>query len=123
MLKFLKPRPKPKRPHSAEPDATELAVAEANDFSGTESIDDARPLIALCGEPEDPFPKGACDRHTDTPAEDACSDCGRSYCKGCLVWPFGQKSEPLCIGCALVAGGVRRRPKLVSKRRAKAGTR
>ena len=48
-----------------------------------------------------------------------CGRCGHEFCPECVVFPFGLKKPPLCIACALEAGGVSRqhtgRPKLTER--------
>jgi hypothetical protein len=44
------------------------------------------------------------------PADHVCGTCGYDFCAECVVFPFGLARPPMCITCALVAGGVRRRP-------------
>ena len=41
-----------------------------------------------------------------------CKTCGGPFCAECLIYPFGEKKPPLCIPCALVVGGVRRKSRL-----------
>lgn len=48
-----------------------------------------------------------CLRHYEEPITDYCRDCNHPYCARCLVYSFGPKKPPLCVGCALHAGGVR----------------
>lgn len=48
-----------------------------------------------------------CVRHMEEPAANACGDCAREFCTRCLVYSFGPKKPPMCINCALYAGGVR----------------
>jgi len=50
---------------------------------------------------------GACAKHFAARAVGACDDCGELWCSQCLV-PTTRKRQPTrCIGCALVAAGVR----------------
>jgi hypothetical protein len=51
---------------------------------------------------------GRCDRHQFNEAVARCARCNASFCTECFVYPFGRKRPPLCVPCALVAGGVRR---------------
>lgn len=48
-----------------------------------------------------------CLRHYEEPIADRCRDCQHPYCARCLVYSFGPKKPPLCVACALHAGGVR----------------
>ena len=48
-----------------------------------------------------------CLRHYEEPIADHCRDCHQPYCGRCLVYSFGPKKPPLCVGCALHAGGIR----------------
>lgn len=50
---------------------------------------------------------GFCDKHSFEIAEDFCGACGRSFCAECLLYPFGPKKAPLCLDCAITAGGLR----------------
>ena len=59
-------------------------------------------------------------------SEQICGRCGHDFCRECVVFPFGLRKPPMCIACALEAGGVRHqhtgRPKLAQgevKRRLK----
>ena len=38
-----------------------------------------------------------------------CNECGADFCSDCVIYPFGEKKPPLCVPCALVVGGIRRR--------------
>jgi hypothetical protein len=51
----------------------------------------------------------ACGRHPFEVAAATCKRCRSAHCSECLVFPFGPQRPPLCISCALVAGGIRRR--------------
>jgi hypothetical protein len=75
------------------------------------TIDD----LQLGPEPADE-PTQHCVKHQFDVAEDHCTSCGESFCPGCLVYPFGL-ARPLCIPCALVAGGVHLRGAHGRKRR------
>lgn len=57
----------------------------------------------------DPFVPGVCDRHRHGRAVGLCRRCGHDFCGDCLVRPFGTSEPALCVECALVVGGVRRR--------------
>ena len=62
---------------------------------------------------------GRCDKHPFEASSARCRECGGEYCPDCLVYPFGEKKPPFCIGCAIAAAGVRSssaRPHRVSKR-------
>jgi hypothetical protein len=48
-----------------------------------------------------------CLRHTEEPSTGECRSCHGSYCARCLVYSFGPKKPPFCVGCALRASGVR----------------
>ena len=48
-----------------------------------------------------------CLRHTEEPTTGECRSCHGSYCARCLVYSFGPKKPPFCVGCALRASGVR----------------
>jgi hypothetical protein len=49
-----------------------------------------------------------CDRHPFDQAAGQCRACRTEFCATCLVYPFGHRKPPLCVACALAAGGVRR---------------
>ncbi|MCU1460300.1 MAG: hypothetical protein JWO37_375 [Acidimicrobiales bacterium] len=49
-----------------------------------------------------------CAKHIFEMAAGQCRMCHTGFCEECLVWSHGPKRPPLCIGCALAAGGVRR---------------
>ncbi len=52
-------------------------------------------------------------------SDHVCGRCGHEFCPECVVFPFGLAKAPLCISCALEAGGVRKqhtgRPRLANK--------
>lgn len=48
-------------------------------------------------------------KHPMTIGDHVCSGCGHSFCRECIVFPFGVDRPGLCIGCALERGGVRAR--------------
>src|SRR5690606_34546969 len=48
-----------------------------------------------------------CLRHMEEPSTGECRSCHGTYCSRCLVYSFGPKKPPFCVGCALVASGVR----------------
>ena len=48
-----------------------------------------------------------CVRHYEEPMAATCRSCKASFCGRCLVYAFGPKKPPFCIGCALNAGGIR----------------
>ena len=55
-----------------------------------------------------------CVRHFEESMEATCRTCGAPFCGRCLVFAFGPKKPPYCIGCALSAGGVRNNYRPVS---------
>jgi hypothetical protein len=64
----------------------------------------------------------SCGKHPHETGSAICRRCGDAWCRDCLVYAFGPKQPPYCMGCAMVAGGVRTagtRPAL-SKRQLKA---
>lgn len=64
----------------------------------------------------------SCEKHRHERGVALCGRCGESWCEQCLVYAFGPKKPPYCMGCAMFAGGVRTaaaRPAL-SKRELKA---
>ena len=50
---------------------------------------------------------GYCLRHMEEPSTASCRSCNGSYCARCLVFAFGPKKPPYCVGCALHVSGVR----------------
>ena len=48
-----------------------------------------------------------CMRHYEEPEVARCRTCERPFCNSCLVFAFGPKKPPYCVGCALTASGVR----------------
>ena len=42
------------------------------------------------------------------PAVDVCGGCVETYCRECLVYPFGAGGAPYCLACAVTAAGLRR---------------
>lgn len=48
-----------------------------------------------------------CLRHYEEPIADRCRSCNHPFCGRCLVYAFGPKKPPYCVGCALTASGVR----------------
>ncbi|MEO6987798.1 MAG: hypothetical protein ABI239_04040 [Aquihabitans sp.] len=48
-----------------------------------------------------------CLRHYEEPVTDHCRSCNHPFCSRCLVYSFGPKKPPYCVGCALTASGVR----------------
>ncbi len=62
----------------------------------------------------------SCVRHPMAVAEYVCGSCGHDHCAECVVFPKGHGRPPLCIPCALEAGGVRSagtaRPTRMSRR-------
>ena len=51
----------------------------------------------------------SCAQHQFDEASGTCSSCGAPFCAECLIYPFGDRKPPLCVPCALVAGGIRRK--------------
>ncbi|MDP1804152.1 MAG: hypothetical protein Q8K72_03210, partial [Acidimicrobiales bacterium] len=49
----------------------------------------------------------SCSKHPHEQGAAVCRRCGDSWCSTCLVYAFGPKKPPYCMGCAMVAGGVR----------------
>lgn len=49
----------------------------------------------------------SCIKHPHEPGVAICGRCGGSWCSTCIVYPFGERKPPLCMGCAMVAAGVR----------------
>jgi hypothetical protein len=43
----------------------------------------------------------------EEPSTGECRNCHGAYCARCLVYSFGPKKPPFCVGCALRASGVR----------------
>ncbi len=48
-----------------------------------------------------------CLRHFEEPVVAHCRECHQPFCSRCLVYSFGPKKPPYCLGCALHASGVR----------------
>ena len=48
-----------------------------------------------------------CLRHMEEPSTAQCRNCQGTYCNRCLVFSFGPRKPPYCVGCALHASGVR----------------
>lgn len=48
-----------------------------------------------------------CQRHLMEPAVDVCGGCIETYCRECLVYPFGAGGAPYCVACAVTAAGLR----------------
>lgn len=48
-----------------------------------------------------------CLRHMEEPSAAQCRSCRGTYCARCLVYSFGPRKPPFCVGCALHASGVR----------------
>ncbi len=53
-----------------------------------------------------------CAKHPFDVASATCGSCRDAFCPECVIYPFGEKKPPMCVPCALVAGGVRRKAKL-----------
>ncbi|MBI2708269.1 MAG: B-box zinc finger protein [Actinobacteria bacterium] len=51
---------------------------------------------------------GRCANHSFERSHRLCGTCGRAFCEDCLVFPFGPRKAPLCMQCAVVAGGLRK---------------
>lgn len=49
----------------------------------------------------------SCAKHPHEMGVALCRRCGGAWCADCLVYAFGPKKPPYCMGCAMVAGGVR----------------
>jgi len=52
-----------------------------------------------------------CGIHHFARAAGRCRACESAYCNECLVYPNGRRRQPLCVPCALVVAGIRRRPR------------
>ncbi len=48
-----------------------------------------------------------CVRHYEETVAGHCRSCGQAFCSRCLVYAFGPKKPPYCVGCALYASGIR----------------
>lgn len=48
-----------------------------------------------------------CLRHYEEPVAAHCRSCRHPFCSRCLVYAFGPKKPPYCVGCALHASGIR----------------
>jgi hypothetical protein len=59
----------------------------------------------------------SCGRHQFETAQGQCRTCGGLFCEDCLVHALGPKQPPFCIPCAVVAGGIRRAPKMSRKQK------
>ncbi len=51
----------------------------------------------------------SCDNHPFEQARGACRMCRLAFCGTCVVFPFGEDQDPLCVRCALRMSGVRTR--------------
>jgi hypothetical protein len=49
----------------------------------------------------------SCEKHSHEPGAAICGRCGGAWCGNCLVYAYGPKKPPLCLACAMYAGGVR----------------
>ena len=49
----------------------------------------------------------SCNKHPHEKGTALCRRCGHGWCDDCLVYSFGPKKPPYCMGCAMYAGGVR----------------
>lgn len=47
-----------------------------------------------------------CLRHFEEPVAGVCRTCEHPFCERCLVFSFGPRKPPYCVGCALQASGV-----------------
>lgn len=54
-----------------------------------------------------------CLRHYEEPVAATCRACNHPFCTRCLVFSFGPKKPPYCVGCALHAAGVRNGQRVV----------
>ena len=54
-----------------------------------------------------------CLRHYEEPVTAHCRACNLPFCTRCLVFSFGPKKPPYCVGCALHAAGVRNGQRVV----------
>ncbi len=50
---------------------------------------------------------GVCVNHHTERAVGQCDDCGGLWCDDCIVPPARKRQPTRCIGCALIAAGVR----------------
>ena len=61
----------------------------------------------------------SCVQHPMAVSDHVCGRCGHEFCRECVVFPFGLRKPPLCVACALEAGGVRHqhtgRPRLANR--------
>lgn len=49
----------------------------------------------------------SCMKHPHERAGALCGRCGTPWCATCLVYAYGPTKPPLCMPCAMYAGGVR----------------
>lgn len=56
-----------------------------------------------------------CTKHPFDQAAAQCRDCGGGFCEECLVYVNGPNKPPRCIHCTMVAAGLRRRSKGVTR--------
>jgi hypothetical protein len=49
----------------------------------------------------------SCTKHPHEAATALCGRCGHGWCSACLVFAHGPKKPAFCLGCAMVAGGVK----------------
>jgi hypothetical protein len=54
------------------------------------------------------LPSEICEIHPFEVADDRCGSCGRTYCRECIVYPFGPRKPPMCKACAITAAGIRK---------------
>lgn len=59
----------------------------------------------------------SCAKHQFETAQGQCRTCGDLFCDDCLIFALGPKQPPFCMNCALVAGGIRRAPKVKKQKR------
>jgi hypothetical protein len=67
------------------------------------------PILDAKEAREDHGRMARCERHAFEHAIATCESCVGLFCEDCIVHPAGPKQPPLCLPCALVAAGVRRR--------------
>jgi hypothetical protein len=60
-----------------------------------------------------------CNRHPFLLSDSICGRCGAEFCRECLVHPRGRRL-PLCVACAVIAGGANPGTKGLSARRIRA---
>lgn len=55
-----------------------------------------------------------CAKHTMDEPVAVCDDCGDAWCERCLVPKHRPDAPTRCVECALVAAGIRQRPRKVA---------